>query len=54
MEYDHMSFGGPPVTTETDEEAEEIMQNDQKESDIGNLCPPISTCISIYSMSVES
>lgn len=36
MEYDHMSFGGPPVTTETAEEACEILLNDQKESDIGN------------------
>ncbi|KAK6141817.1 hypothetical protein DH2020_024439 [Rehmannia glutinosa] len=34
MEYDHMSFGGPPVTTETAEEADEIHRNDQKESDI--------------------
>ncbi|KAK6163784.1 hypothetical protein DH2020_000648 [Rehmannia glutinosa] len=34
MEYDHMSFGGPPVTTETAEEADEISRNDQKESDI--------------------
>ncbi|KAL3654867.1 hypothetical protein CASFOL_000653 [Castilleja foliolosa] len=34
MEYDHMSFGGSPVTTETTEEADEILQNIQKESDI--------------------
>ncbi|KAI3450927.1 hypothetical protein Pfo_007592 [Paulownia fortunei] len=34
MEYDHMSFGGPPVTTETAEEADEILRNNQKESDI--------------------
>ncbi|KAL8546724.1 hypothetical protein ACS0TY_006447 [Phlomoides rotata] len=34
VEYDHMSFGGPPVTTETTEEADEILRNDQKESDI--------------------
>ncbi|KAL2239154.1 uncharacterized protein LOC105170208 [Sesamum indicum] len=34
MEYNHMSFGGPPVTAETPEEADEILQNDQKESDI--------------------
>ncbi|KAL7116330.1 hypothetical protein ACP275_04G235700 [Erythranthe tilingii] len=34
LEYDHMSFGGPPVATETDEEAEEILRIDQKESDI--------------------
>lgn len=31
-----MSFGGPPVATETVEEADEIMRKDQKESDIGN------------------
>ncbi|GFQ07252.1 n utilization substance protein b homolog [Phtheirospermum japonicum] len=34
MEYDHMSFGGPPVTTETTDEADEILRNIQKESDI--------------------
>ncbi|KAL6519638.1 hypothetical protein OROHE_017328 [Orobanche hederae] len=34
MEYDHMKFGGPPVTTETAEEADEILRNNQKESDI--------------------
>ncbi|PIN18627.1 hypothetical protein CDL12_08706 [Handroanthus impetiginosus] len=34
MEYNHMSFGGPPVTTETAEEADEILRNDQKESEI--------------------
>ncbi|CAA0825802.1 antitermination NusB domain-containing protein [Striga hermonthica] len=34
MEYDHMSFGGPPVTTETAEEADDILQNDEKESGI--------------------
>ncbi|KZV38758.1 Antitermination NusB domain-containing protein isoform 1 [Dorcoceras hygrometricum] len=31
--YDHMSFGGPPVTVQTSEEAEELLRNDQKESD---------------------
>lgn len=30
-----MSFGGPPVTTDTVEEADELMQNDEKESAIG-------------------
>ncbi|KAL0436098.1 UNVERIFIED_CONTAM: hypothetical protein Sradi_0317700 [Sesamum radiatum] len=34
MEYNHMSFGGPPVTAETPEEADEILRNDQRESDI--------------------
>lgn len=34
MEYNHMSFGGPPVSAETTEEADEILQNDQRESDI--------------------
>lgn len=37
MEYNHMSFGGPPVSAETTEEADEILQNDQRESDIGNF-----------------
>lgn len=36
MGYNHMSFGGPPVTTDTAEEADEILRNDQNESDIGN------------------
>lgn len=31
-----MSFGGPPVTTETVEEADELLHNDEKESVIGN------------------
>lgn len=35
LEYNHMSFGGPPVTTDTVEEADELMQNDEKESAIG-------------------
>lgn len=34
MEYDHMSSGGPPVTAETAQEVDEILLNDQKESDI--------------------
>ncbi|TXG73018.1 hypothetical protein EZV62_001597 [Acer yangbiense] len=36
LEYNHMSFGGPPVTTETVEEADELLRNDEKESAIGN------------------
>lgn len=34
LEYNHMSFGGPPVTAETIEEADELLQNDEKESAI--------------------
>ncbi|KAK2641557.1 hypothetical protein Ddye_023320 [Dipteronia dyeriana] len=34
LEYNHMSFGGPPVTTETVEEADELLRNDEKESAI--------------------
>ncbi|XP_057773374.1 uncharacterized protein LOC130992654 [Salvia miltiorrhiza] len=34
MEYDHMSFGGPPVATQTIEEADGILRNYQKESHI--------------------
>lgn len=30
-----MSFGGPPVITDTTEEADELMQIDEKESVIG-------------------
>ncbi|KDP21050.1 hypothetical protein JCGZ_21521 [Jatropha curcas] len=32
MEYNHMSFGGPPVTAETVEEADKLQQSDEKES----------------------
>ncbi|XP_050219911.1 uncharacterized protein LOC126670261 [Mercurialis annua] len=32
LEYNHMSFGGPPVTTETVEEADELLRSDEKES----------------------
>ena len=35
LEYNHMSFGGPPVTTETVEEADELLRNNEKESAIG-------------------
>lgn len=31
-----MCFGGPPVTAETVEEADELLSNDEKESAIGN------------------
>ncbi|KAK7362467.1 hypothetical protein VNO77_04581 [Canavalia gladiata] len=34
LEYNHMSFGGPPVTVESDEEANELLRNIEKESDI--------------------
>ncbi|KAK4763606.1 hypothetical protein SAY87_013044 [Trapa incisa] len=34
LEYNHMSFGGPPVTTNSAEEADELMQEDEKESAI--------------------
>ncbi|CAL5425735.1 unnamed protein product [Camellia sinensis] len=33
-EYNHMSFGGPPVTAETVEEADELMRNDANQSAI--------------------
>ena len=33
--YNHMSFGGPPVTVETVEEADELNRNEDKESAIG-------------------
>ncbi|XAR59916.1 hypothetical protein NMG60_11033093 [Bertholletia excelsa] len=32
--YNHMSFGGPPVTAETVEEAEKLMHSDEEESAI--------------------
>ncbi|XP_031249392.1 uncharacterized protein LOC116107221 [Pistacia vera] len=34
LEYNHMSFGGPPVTTDTVEEADELLHNDERESAI--------------------
>ncbi|KAK9273617.1 hypothetical protein L1049_018427 [Liquidambar formosana] len=34
LEYNHMSFGGPPVTAETIGEADELLDNDEKESAI--------------------
>lgn len=34
LEYNHMSFGGPPVTAETGEEADELQLSDEKESAI--------------------
>ncbi|KAJ8630853.1 hypothetical protein MRB53_024176 [Persea americana] len=32
LEYDHMSFGGAPIALETEEEAEELLHNNEKES----------------------
>ncbi|XP_027072156.1 uncharacterized protein [Coffea arabica] len=34
VEYNHMSFAGPPVTANTLEEADELLLHDQKESEI--------------------
>ena len=34
--YNHMSFGGPPITVESVEEANELLENDERESAIGN------------------
>ncbi|XP_022153810.1 uncharacterized protein LOC111021236 [Momordica charantia] len=31
MAYNHMSFGGPPVTVETAEEADELLRKDEKD-----------------------
>ena len=38
LEYNHMSFGGPPVTVESVEEENELLQNIEKESAVGNNC----------------
>ncbi|XP_019251200.1 PREDICTED: uncharacterized protein LOC109230127 isoform X1 [Nicotiana attenuata] len=35
VKYNHMSFGGPPVKTETVEEADELLKNDENDSEIG-------------------
>ncbi|OVA16413.1 NusB/RsmB/TIM44 [Macleaya cordata] len=34
LEYNHMSFGGPPISTQTEEEAEELLHLNEKESAI--------------------
>ncbi|RZC82888.1 hypothetical protein C5167_045669 [Papaver somniferum] len=34
LEYNHMTFGGPPVSTQTEEEAEELLHKSEKESAI--------------------
>ncbi|XP_059281700.1 uncharacterized protein LOC132035435 [Lycium ferocissimum] len=34
VKYNHMSFGGPPVKTETVEEADELLQIDENDSEI--------------------
>ncbi|KAK7317930.1 hypothetical protein RJT34_02565 [Clitoria ternatea] len=34
LKYNHMSFGGPPVTVQSDEEANEILQDIEEESAI--------------------
>ncbi|KAI5649372.1 hypothetical protein M9H77_35377 [Catharanthus roseus] len=34
VEYNHMSFGGPPITTDTVEQANELLSNYQKESEM--------------------
>ncbi|KAJ8770140.1 hypothetical protein K2173_011235 [Erythroxylum novogranatense] len=34
LEYNHMSFGGPPVTTQTIEEANDLVRTDEQESAI--------------------
>ncbi|KAF6134246.1 hypothetical protein GIB67_010045 [Kingdonia uniflora] len=35
-EYNHMSFGGPPISTKTEEEAEDLLREIEKQSSIGN------------------
>ncbi|KAJ4891760.1 antitermination NusB domain-containing protein [Raphanus sativus] len=34
LEYNHMSFGGPPVKTETSDEEDELVRHDENESKI--------------------
>lgn len=36
LQYNHMSFGGAPVEVETEEEAEELMLQNDKDSANGN------------------
>lgn len=35
LEYNHMSFGEPPITVESVEEANELMRKNEEESSIG-------------------
>ena len=37
LKYNHMSFGGPPVKTETSEEEDELVRHDENESKIGTF-----------------
>ncbi|OMO50663.1 hypothetical protein COLO4_37952 [Corchorus olitorius] len=37
LQYNNMSFGGPPVTTQSVEEADELLCSDEQDSAIGNL-----------------
>ncbi|EOY31648.1 Antitermination NusB domain-containing protein isoform 2 [Theobroma cacao] len=34
LQYNHMSFGGPPVTTQSAEEADELLRSDEQDSAI--------------------
>lgn len=36
LKYNNMSFGGPPVTVDTQEEAGKLLQQDEMESAVGN------------------
>ncbi|KAG2409296.1 uncharacterized protein HKW66_Vig0041180 [Vigna angularis] len=38
LEYNHMSFGGPPATVESDEEANELLRHIEEESAIARFC----------------
>lgn len=54
LEYNHMSFGGPPVKTETTEEEDELVRHDEKESKIGiSFVLNISFPVLIYSYCKE-
>lgn len=36
LEYDHMSFGGAPINAGTEEEAEDLLLRNERESAVGN------------------
>lgn len=36
LAYNHMSFGGPPISVETIEEERELLSNNEQESAVGN------------------
>ncbi|WZZ76158.1 hypothetical protein YC2023_087528 [Brassica napus] len=45
LKYNHMSFGGPPVKTETSEEEDELVRHDENESKIGTFAKKLLAAV---------